>query len=80
MTGPVLQNKKIKFGQFVNQKLEGAGIEIDEKGGYFIGTWVNDLKNGPGRKIFYDDGEIYEGDWVDNKPQGKGLRIYANGA
>ena len=30
LSGPVIEGKKFKFGQFVDQKLEGAGIEIDE--------------------------------------------------
>ena len=52
LTKVELYGNNFKFGQFVNQMLEGAGIEIDDKGNYFVGSWVNDKKNGRGRKIF----------------------------
>ena len=78
LTGPVLQGKKIKFGQFVNQKLEGAGIEIDEFGNYFLGAWVNDKRNGKGRKIFGAGGYL-EGEFVEDIKQGKGVYIWADG-
>ena len=31
----------------------------------YEGLWNNDKMNGKGRMI-YSDGDVYEGDWVDN--------------
>lgn len=37
------------------------------------------MANGNGRLI-HADGDVYEGDWVDDKAHGKGIYIHMDGA
>lgn len=40
---------------------------------------MNNLANGKG-KFIHADGDIYEGDWVDDKANGYGIYLHLNGA
>jgi len=46
--------------------------------GTYIGYTFNGKSNGNG-KFTYNNGEVYEGDWVDGKRQGKGKFTYKSG-
>lgn len=37
------------------------------------------MANGLGRLI-HADGDVYEGEWVNDKPQGKGIYLHQDGA
>ena len=37
---------------------------------------MNNMANGYGR-VIYADGDMYEGEWKDDKAQGKGIYIHA---
>lgn len=37
------------------------------------------MANGLGRLI-HPDGDVYEGEWVDDKAQGKGIYLHEDGA
>ena len=58
---------------------EENNIITYQNGEYYIGQWLNGLKNGRGT-IFYRDNNIkYEGDFVNNKFEGKGRYNWENG-
>ena len=58
------------------KKKEGNGKFIWENGEYYIGEYLNDLKNGKG-KIYYNNNSIkYDGDFVNDKFEGKGKFIW----
>jgi hypothetical protein len=49
----------------------------------YIGSWSAGLRNGGGTLYFYklaaDLGDLYEGNWVNDKMEGKGIYYYSNG-
>lgn len=64
-------------GEFANGKINGTGIinygkDIFEKDCIIEGIWKdNKLINGKGRYAF-PEGDIYDGDWLNNAPHGQG--------
>ena len=51
----------------------GMGIMIYEQEGlYYIGSWVNNYRQGLGYMI-YSDGSYYQGEWYQNQAYGNGL-------
>jgi hypothetical protein len=51
-----------------------------------MGEWNNDLKSGKGILLsykvgvmVYPNGDRYEGEWTDNKPNGEGTMNYKDG-
>lgn len=50
----------------------GAGEEINPDGSKYIGFFVKGEKNGQG-KLFYSHDAIYEGEFLNNKPEGTGV-------
>ena len=53
--------------------------EIYKSGNYYIGPFKNGLRHGKGKE-YYKDGRIkYEGDFANDKFEGKGKYIYDNG-
>jgi len=49
------------------------GIMIYEQEGlYYIGSWVNNYRQGLGYMI-YSDGSYYQGEWYQNQAYGNGL-------
>ena len=44
----------------------GYGIQVWPDGARYEGYWLNDKANGKG-KFYHVEGDIYDGDWVDDK-------------
>jgi hypothetical protein len=44
----------------------------------YDGNFLYGKRNGFG-KMIYCDGDIYEGEWIDNEIKGKGIYSYKNG-
>jgi uncharacterized protein (TIGR02145 family) len=63
-------------GEWSEGKLNGLGTLKTTTYSY-TGNFAFNKKNGKGR-IEYSNGEIYDGDWVNDTIQGKGMMIYAN--
>ena len=54
-------------------------MRINYKNGYYIGD-VNRYEKPHGKGTFYwNDGDRYEGDWVNGERTGKGKLTFANG-
>mmetsp|Transcript_21478 Transcript_21478/g.39301 ORF Transcript_21478/g.39301 Transcript_21478/m.39301 type:complete len:393 (+) Transcript_21478:38-1216(+) len=57
--------------------LSGKGKFFSHKGFYYIGNWLNGLKNGTGKFI---SGEMtYEGDYVRDVREGRGVETWSTG-
>ena len=63
-------NGEIYEGRFENGLLNGKGIFLDKKSNKYIGEFKNMKKWGKGKLI--SDKIIYEGDFINNKKEGKG--------
>ena len=73
-----IDKKEIKIYEKDEYK-EGNGKKIYENGNYYIGTFLNDLRDGKGI-LYYQDNKIkYEGDFVRDKFEGNGKYYYENG-
>lgn len=58
-------------GEWKNDRKEGVGKLIGTDGSY-TGDWQDGMRHGNGRRV-YLDGTIYEGQWANNKRNGKGI-------
>ena len=55
------------------------GKLYNENGSYYIGHFKNGMKNGKGI-YYYPNGDImYEGDYIDDEPEGNGKLVMENG-
>lgn len=72
-----LINKISYNGNIKNFKKEGYGIEICAEYKY-EGNFCNNLKNGKGKIEFLKTGDIYEGEFNNNKITGYGHYIWSN--
>lgn len=75
------ENKAVYYGErslSTNQR-HGRGIQIWVDGSKFEGYWKNDKANIKG-KLTHADGDIYEGEWFDDKAHGYGVYIHTDGA
>ena len=63
-------NGEIYEGRFENGLLNGKGIFLDKKSNKYVGEFKNMKKWGKGKLI--SDKIIYEGDFINNKKEGKG--------
>ncbi|SOV18756.1 conserved Plasmodium protein, unknown function [Plasmodium sp. gorilla clade G2] len=69
----IITNKFI--GNWVNDKRNGLGFNIDIYKNIYYGYYENNLKNGWGYYKWFRSGSTYEGNWIDNMMNGKGLYI-----
>ena len=71
------ENKVLYFGEWEKGKniLHGPGIQIWPNGTKYIGYWKNNKASVKG-KLYHSNGEVYEGEWLDDKPNGHGIYIY----
>ena len=67
------------FGEVKDFKKNGKGKEICEDEYIYIGDFINDLKHGFGKLEYYENGEIYEGEFYRGEITGKGIYIWSNG-
>ena len=58
--------KRRNNGKYINDKY------IYGDGKYYIGEFKNNIPNGKGIKYYKNGNILYEGDWVDGKPEGNG--------
>ena len=64
------ENNEVYFGQHKKQKFDGKGFyHMINKGKAYLGTWVNDKKEGH-TFIFYQSGELYYGVFQNNILEG----------
>ena len=73
----VLENKSIYYGEFNTEKniKEGRGILIWPNGAKYTGYFQNNMQNIKGT-MYHIDGDIYEGEWLNNKANGEGKFIH----
>lgn len=84
--GKIINEKGVIYeGDWVNQKKDGFGKLVIPREGQnlfskhlfyqeYTGQFKNDKMHGFGKMIF-DDGTVYEGEWVEGYKQGKGVEI-----
>ena len=53
-------------------------IDVSRKASQYVGTLSYFLRHGKGI-CYYDEGGVYEGDWVNDLKEGKGKMYYSNG-
>ena len=72
----ILDDKSIYYGEYNTEKniKEGRGILIWPNGAKYTGYFQNNMQNIKG-KIYHADGDIYEGEWLDDKANGEGKYI-----
>jgi len=73
------KNKSKYIGDWINDKVEGNGKNIEVNGNYYIGEWKNGSKHGKGIIYYKNGGVKYEGDFINNEPYGKGKYIFDSG-
>lgn len=66
------------YGKIVDGKPMGFGVGFYDGGGYYIGRWDGNTRNGKG-KHFYRNGDIYEGEFKKDIRSGYGVYFYASG-
>ena len=76
-------------GELADNKLDGNGYMVwNDKNEKYTGRWENNLQNGLGIHIWYDDKlsnnkffrDRYVGNWKDGKRDGYGKFFYSNGS
>ncbi|MFT7546156.1 MAG: hypothetical protein ACI8YO_002947 [Gammaproteobacteria bacterium] len=68
-----IYNGEISYG-----KPHGKGIMKWNDSSYFIGSFLNGVRNGVG-DFHFRNGNRYEGEWKNNRMSGQGTFIWANG-
>jgi len=70
-------------GEIENEKPHGNGTWIQMDGGTYVGQFVNGQREGLGTFTWSEKspqfGKVYEGEWKDNSPNGKGKIYYERG-
>ena len=66
------KNRVLYEGEFVEGLYEGNGKMEYENGNYYIGRWKNGKRNGNGKLYDKNGNLIYDGDWNNDKFEGKG--------
>ena len=56
----------------------GRGVQLWPNGAKYYGYWINNKVNKKG-KLVHREGDIYEGEWVDNKAEGFGIYTSLDG-
>jgi hypothetical protein len=56
-------------GEFHLEKRHGQGILLLPNGDRYEGVWFNDQKEGPGKFIYRQKRQIYEGEWSLGMPK-----------
>ena len=72
--------KKEQFiGQIIRGKKEGKGIFYYKNGDKYDGNFKDDKKEGKGSFFYNEKGEIYQGNFANDYPNGIGKYFYKNG-
>lgn len=64
-------------GPFVNGKMEGMGISIDNYGSKYVGDWKNGVKEGKG--TLTSGSWVYNGEWKNGELNGEGTHTRGSG-
>ena len=68
------------FGTWLKGFKEGKGEEKWIHGDVYIGEYHHGIMEGQGKMIYDSEGiSMYEGDWIDNRKFGWGVRHYPSG-
>ena len=70
-----LRKKVLYKGEFLDGEKSGKGEEESSEG-KFVGNFYHDKKNGKGKMIFKNSGDIYEGDYKNDLFDGQGHYIW----
>ncbi len=62
-------------GQFRRGKLEGRGTLVTARGDVYEGQFKNGFKHGKGKITYARAAGSYEGEWVYNKMEGRGVSV-----
>eukprot|EP01032_Pedospumella_encystans_P010371 gene10371-12127_t len=78
-TGITRRKNSTHQGQYHRGQLHGPGTysNAHER---FEGIYVDNIKQGYGRREIAADNSVYEGEWVDNAPHGVGTFTYQDGS
>ena len=49
-----------------NAHIHALTCTCTASGNRYEGSWSDDMKNGPGRFLYLDKGQVYTGTWVDD--------------
>lgn len=71
-------NGCIYVGDFVNGAIEGSGKE-ECKDFVYEGDFIQNKKNGKGKIVYKQTGDVYEGEFKEDKITGSGIYKWANG-
>ena len=75
-------------GAYVDANMEGMGIMTYKNGDTFVGSWIAGQRARGLARFFggiqkktdrYSNGDIYDGEFVNDKPEGKGKIVYSGG-
>ena len=78
--GPILlKNQAVYIGEWnLLDQRDGYGMQIWPDGSVYEGYWKNNtLFKG---RLIYENGDAYDGEWYDNKANGKGICYYNDGS
>ena len=68
-------------GDLLRGYRHGIGMMKYNNGGWYMGSWDNGQKVGAGTgKTVYENGSVYEGEYLDGKCHGTGKIIFENGS
>ena len=70
-----LRKKVLYRGEFLDGEKSGKGEEESSEG-KFVGNFYHDKKNGKGKMIFKNSGDVYEGDYKNDLFDGQGHYIW----
>lgn len=77
-------NGDVYEGDWLEGAMHGHGTYQYSEGDVYVGQWRQDKRHGKGTITYVDKlgnpCEKYEGDWVDNIMNGKGMYKYADGS
>ena len=70
-----LKKKVVYKGEFIDGEKSGKGEEESNEG-KFVGNFYHDKKNGKGKMIFKNSGDIYEGNYKNDLFDGQGHYVW----
>jgi hypothetical protein len=79
LTFKTTKGKSLHYiGEVKNGLANGYGIAILETGSRYVGEWKDNMRHGNG-EFYWDDGESYKGNYVNDLREGYGVYIFETG-